>query len=69
MTDHTKALTRAADALENARRARDAAIIAAHNAGTSTTAIAAAVRMSRMQVHRIITAHNTENAPSLHSKE
>ena len=56
MTDHAKALTKAADALERAHAERDAAIIAAHNAGMKPTAIANAVRMSRMQVHRIITA-------------
>ncbi len=56
MTDHAKALTKAADALDRAHTARDEAILAAHKAGMKPTAIANAVRMSRMQVHRIITA-------------
>lgn len=54
MTDHLKTLTNAANRLEQAHKDRDAAIIAAHDAGTKVTHIATAVRLSRTQVHRII---------------
>lgn len=69
MTDHLKMLEKAAEKLESAHMARDQAIIDAHNAGTNMTAIANSVRLSRMQVHRIIKAHNAENAPSPLLKE
>lgn len=54
MTDHSKQLAKAAERLERAHADRDAAIIAAHEAGLKPTAIARAVGLSRMQVHRII---------------
>lgn len=56
MTDHEKKLTAAAAKLEQAHAARDQAILDAHTAGIKGTAIAAAVKLSRMQVHRIVTA-------------
>ncbi|QAB17141.1 hypothetical protein Leucomu_13245 [Leucobacter muris] len=56
MTNHARALTAAADRLEQAHAARDAAILDAHAAKIPQTAIAAAVRLSRMQVSRIIAA-------------
>lgn len=56
MTDHTKALARAADELEHAHQARDEAIIVAHNAGMKVAHIATAVKLSRAHVHRIINA-------------
>lgn len=54
MTDHITELAAAADNLEKAREARDVAIIDAHRAKLKITHIAAAVRLSRAQVHRII---------------
>lgn len=56
MSDMHAALERAATALETAHAQRDRAVLEAHAAGMGGTAIAAAVRLSRMQVHRIIVA-------------
>lgn len=64
MTDHIKLLTTAADKLEAAHTARDQAIVDAHTAGTPVTAIANAVRLSRMQVHRIINAQKSGPYPA-----
>lgn len=64
MTDHTKQLTNAAEQLKTAHAARDQAILDAHAAGMQSAAIAAAVELSRMQVHRIVkAAETTKYAP------
>ncbi|UCR89261.1 helix-turn-helix domain-containing protein [Mycetocola spongiae] len=54
--DSIERLNAAADALARALVERDAAILAAHAAGVPVAQIAREIRMSRMQVHRIITA-------------
>ncbi|UCR89927.1 helix-turn-helix domain-containing protein [Mycetocola spongiae] len=54
--DSIERLSVAADALARALAERDAAILAAHAAGVPVVQIAREIRMSRMQVHRIITA-------------
>jgi len=53
--DNVARLNKAADALAAALVERDAAILAAHAAGVPIAQIAREIRMSRMQVHRIIT--------------
>ncbi|MBK0422615.1 hypothetical protein JD292_11085 [Leucobacter sp. CSA2] len=60
--DHEQELTRAAIRLETARAKRDQAILDAHAAGTKVTAIAAAVHLSRMHVHRILNAASAEKS-------
>ena len=66
MTDHLRELAKAAERLTKAHAARDAAILAAHADGLKPTAIGNAVGLSRVQVHRIVTAasENDESAPS-----
>lgn len=54
--DHADLLRRAAEELERAHAARDQAVRDAAAVGMPKTAIADAVGLSRMQVHRIIGA-------------
>lgn len=56
MSDHERRLRQAAEALTAAHQARDEAILAAAADGIPKSRIAAAVGLSRMQVHRLTAA-------------
>lgn len=56
MSDAVRAVAKAADRLDRAHADRDQAIIDARAADATVVAIAAAARLSRSQVHRILAA-------------
>lgn len=60
--DHEQVLKHAAAALEAAHASRDQAVLEAHASGMGGTKIAAAVNLSRMQVHRIIKSSEISTA-------